>query len=119
MVESFIPTSTNSKKIIFPTSYGFQIVKPENIIYCQADQNYTKVFLVDSKELLISKPLNHIEELLSYDFFYRIHKSFLVNINFINAYNKVDGPSVILENGTKLPVATRRNKEFIDVLTKR
>ena len=113
-----MPTLTNSKRIIFPTSYGFQIVKPDNIIYCQADQNYTRVFTSDSKELLISKPLNHIEDLLSVDCFFRIHKSYLVNLNFINAYHKVDGPFVILENGIKLPVATRRNKEFINALTK-
>lgn len=116
LVNAFDPLSSNSKRIILPTFFGFQLVKIYTIVFCQADQNYTKVFLSDNTELLISKPLNYIEELLPSEYFFRIHKSFLVNLNYVKAYSRTDGSHIILENDKELPVATRRNEEFIMVL---
>lgn len=117
IVNAFDPLSSNSKKIVLPTFSGFQIVKIYTILYCQADHNYTKVFLSDTSELLISKPLNFVEELLPSEYFFRTHKSFLVNLNFVKAYSRTDGSHIILENDKMLPVATRRNEEFVRVLT--
>jgi len=69
--------------------------------------------------LLISKPLNAIESLLPANLFYRIHKSHLVNLNYIRSYSRSEGFHVVLEDGTKLDVATRRNDEFIKALTQK
>lgn len=117
IVNAFDPLSSNSKKIVLPTFCGFQIVKIYTILYCQADQNYTRMFLSDASELLISKPLNYIEDLLPAEYFFRTHKSFLVNLNYVKAYSRNDGSHVILENNKELPIATRRNEEFLKVLT--
>jgi len=104
------------RKISLPTFTGFQLVNLNSIVYCQAEQNYTKIFIDGQNELLISKPLNFIEELLPDNLFYRIHKSFLVNLNYVKTYKRTDGYQVVLENDIILPVATRRNDDFVKIL---
>ncbi len=113
------PSATRVEKVPLPTFSGFQLEKVNSIMYCEADQNYTKVFTVDGEKLLISKPLNAVQSLLPDDIFYRIHKSHIVNLNYIKTYSRAEGFHVILENGVKLDVATRRNEDFLKALTKR
>ncbi len=119
LINSLNPASNNIEKVALPTFHGFQLEKVNAIVYCDADQNYTKVHTIDGGELLISKPLNAIESLLPSKLFYRIHKSHLVNLNYIKSYSRNEGYHVILEDGTKLDVATRRNDDFIRALTRR
>lgn len=113
------PVSTTIAKVALPTFQGFQIEKVNAIIYCEADQNYTKVHTIDGGVLLISKPLNAIESLLPANLFYRIHKSHLVNLNYIRSYSRAEGFHIVLEDGTELDVATRRNDDFIRALTQK
>ena len=119
LINSLNPTSNNVDKVALPTFHGFQLEKVNAIVYCEADQNYTKVHTINGGELLISKPLNAIESLLPANLFYRIHKSHLVNLNYIKLYSRNEGFHVVLEDGTKLDVATRRNDDFIRALTHR
>jgi two-component system LytT family response regulator len=111
--------SSNIEKIALPTFTGFQLEKISSILYCEADHNYTKVHLEGGENLLVSKPLNVIQELLPNEIFHRIHKSHLVNLNFIKLFSRTDGHHVILDNGIRLDVASRRKDDFIKVLTKR
>jgi two-component system, LytTR family, response regulator len=111
------PGTVYLKKIALPTFNGYQLEKIEDIMYCEASQNYTKVFIVSGEELLISKPLNSLQQLLPAENFFRIHKSYMVNLNYIKTYSRIDGYHIILENGTKLNIATRRNEPFIKALT--
>ncbi len=113
------PASPVVKKVALPTFSGFQLEKVNSIMYCEADENYTNVFTIDGGKLLISKPLNLVQQLLPAEIFYRIHKSHLVNLNYIKTYSRAEGFHVVLENGTKLDVATRRNDDFIQALTNR
>lgn len=105
-------------KIALPTLSGYLMEKITNIIYCEADENYTKIHNVNGKTVVVSRTLKVVEELLPPEYFFRIHKSFLINLNFVSEYNRVDGHRVILENGDTLEVATRRIEEFVNVLTK-
>ena len=107
-----------SSKIALPTLTGFQMEKISHIIYCEADENYTKIFTVRGDFVLVSRTLKVVEEMLPPQYFFRIHKSFLVNMNFVKSYNRIDGHKILLENGVELEIATRRNEEFVKALTK-
>jgi len=111
--------SGNFNKIALPTLDGFQLEKINNIVYCQAEENYCKIFTNRNEAILVARTLKNIEELLPEELFFRIHKSHLVNMNYIKSYNKCDGYKILLENGVELDVATRRNEEFLKTLTKR
>ncbi len=111
--------SGDFNKIALPTLDGFQLEKVNNIVYCQADENYTKIFTNRNEVILVAKTLKNIDEILSNEIFFRIHKSYIVNMNYIKSYSKSDGFKVMLENKVELDVATRRNEDFIKALTKR
>lgn len=119
LVNALNPGSLNIGKIALPTFKGFQIEKINDIMYCVADLNYTRVFTVNGGEVIVSKQLNTIESLLPEKLFYRIHKSHLVNLNYIKSYNRTDGLNIVLENGTKLVVSVRRKEDFLRVLMSR
>jgi two-component system LytT family response regulator len=119
LLNSLNPLPDSKGKVALPTLSGYQLEKVNAILYCEADQNYTKIFTIRGEQLLVSKPISYIEEILPIDTFYRIHKSFLVNLNFIKSYSRTDGFHIILDDGTKLDVATRRNEDFLKALTRR
>ena len=106
-------------KVALPTMDGFRLEVISTIVYCEADENYTRIHLASGEVLLVPRTLKSIEELLPGSYFFRIHKSYLVNLNFVKSYTKINGYKAVLENGTELDVAVRRNEEFIRVLTGR
>jgi two-component system LytT family response regulator len=104
-----------NKKILFPSNNGYNIVKINNIMYCQAEINYSTAYTTDNKSYTISNSLKYLEEMLPESIFFRTHKSYLVNLNYIKSYDKKKGV-VILENNKAIDVATRRIDEFLKVL---
>jgi two-component system, LytTR family, response regulator len=120
-IEAFIYNFNNGvdmgMKVAFPILDGYQMEKLNDIIYCEGDGNYTKVNLADGRVLLVSRTLKDVEELLFSQYFFRIHKSFLVNMNYVKSFSRT-GKDVQLDNTIKLPVSTRKHDEFVTVLTK-
>jgi len=99
-------------KITIPQQNGFEVLETKDILYCQADDNYTHIYLKDKKKL-VSKTLKYFEEILTSKGFARVHKSYLVNVNAVVAYKKGKGGSVVLENGKQIMVSPSRKKEFL------
>ena len=99
-------------KITIPVQNGFEVLEVENILYCQADDNYTNIFLTNGKKL-VSKTLKYFEEILKPSGFARVHKSYLVNVNAIIEYRKGKGGSVILNNNKEIMVSPSRKKELL------
>ena len=99
-------------KITIPLQNGFEVLQMEEILYCQADDNYTQIFLKKGKRL-VSKTLKYFEESLSENGFARVHKSYLVNVNEITEYKKGKGGSVVLSSGKEIMVSPSRKKELL------
>lgn len=104
-----------NKKIILPTISGYNVIKVNSILYCKADLNYSIIHTFDNKSHTVTSTLKHLEDTLPSSTFFRCHKSFLVNLNFVKKFDKRRN-SVILENDTAVEVATRRAAELEDVL---
>lgn len=103
------------KKIAFSTDTGYEFIKVNSILYCEANSNYCRIFCTDGKEILLAKTLKTIQEqLLQSNLFHRIHKSYLVNLNYIVRLNKSGSLEVELQNGVKLPVSFRQKDNFIN-----
>jgi len=116
-LNSLNPLPDSKGKVALPTFTGYQLEKVNAIMYCEADQNYTKIFINRGETILVSKPISYLEEILPEDTFFRIHKSHLVNLNYIKSYNRTEGFQITLDDGTILDVATRRNQDFLKALT--
>ena len=106
-------------KVAFPTLSGYEMKKINDIIYCEGDQNYTKIHLVNKEHIMVTKTLKYIEELLPAEVFYRIHKTYLINLNYVEKYTRTDGHKVLLDDGTQLDVANRRIDDFVKAITNR
>jgi two-component system LytT family response regulator len=110
--------SPNSGKIAFPTFEGFELINTNQILYCKADSNYCDLKKIDNTTKIISKSLKNIEELLPSTSFMRIHKSIIVNLNYVSKYHK-SNKEIELINGEKIPVSFRKEAEFIDAIFKK
>jgi len=115
-LEVLLDNQNAIKKIAFPTSEGIELVKINQIMHCEADDNYTFIYLNNKKRIMVSKTIKEYDIMLQEFGFFRIHQSHLVNLNYITNFNKNDGGFIVLENGKKLPVSRRNKQEFLDKL---
>jgi two-component system LytT family response regulator len=99
-------------KIAIPTLEGLQMILVESIISCEADSNYTILFLRNKQKITASKTLKEIEELLEGYSFARVHHFWLVNLNEVEKYIKGEGGYLQMSNGTNVDVS-RSRKEFL------
>jgi len=104
------------QKIAVPTSDGVKFLKIDEIIHCKSDGCYTVFYLEGIKELTVTRTLKEYADILPEDVFYRIHKSHLINVNYIEQYVNRDGGMVIMENNNSLPIARNRKDEFLKVI---
>lgn len=101
-------------KIALTTTDGFTFVNHEDIIRCEAESNYTTVFLMDGNSHLITKTLGHFEKLLYEKGFFRIHKSHLVNLHKVRKFIKSKkGGLVETVNETRIEVSSRKREELL------
>jgi two-component system LytT family response regulator len=106
------------KKMAISTDTGIEFVKYNSIIFLEAQNNYTKINLIDGTSIIASKTLKYFEELLPSELFFRIHKTYLVNMNFVKRFFKIDDFLVELTTGAKLPISLRKKNDFIIAITK-
>lgn len=96
-------------KVAIPTQNSIEFVNVETIIRCEADGNYTKIYLEDKKPLFVSKTLKQIEEILADSIlFFRPHNSHIVSLKFLKAYRRGTGGSLEMEDGVVIPVSRSR-----------
>lgn len=100
-------------RVCLPTLKGLTIIKLEEIVYCEAHRSYTIFHLVNNKRLMISKPLFDYDRLLEGTVFFRIHKSFLINLLHAKEYIRGDGGIVIMSNGMDIEVSRRKKEQFL------
>ena len=106
------------EKLAVPTLEGLLFIKLENIIRCESDNNYTKIFLADKEMILASKTLGDFEDLLKPDGFIRIHNSHLINVKRLKKYIKGEGGQVVMDDGTTLDVSRRKKADLIEMVSR-
>lgn len=99
-------------RIAVPMAGGFEFIEIDDILYCQSQNNYTLLFMTDNRKMTLSKTLKEFENLLDKYFFIRIHKSFLINPNYIKKYYRNDGGYLLMQDDRKIPVS-KSKKELI------
>ncbi|MES2777837.1 MAG: LytTR family DNA-binding domain-containing protein [Bacteroidota bacterium] len=103
-------------KIAIPTLEGLLFYDINDIIYLEANSNYTSIHFTNKTKLLASKTLKDFEELLPDDMFFRPHHSNIINLNYIKRYIKGDGGQIELQNGVYVDVSRRKKEEFLKAI---
>lgn len=103
-------------KVAIPTQESIEFVNLSSIIRCEANGNYTHIFVENRKPLFVAKTLKQIEEILSdSNMFFRPHNSHIVSLQFLKSYKKGSGGSLEMEDGAVIPVS-RSRKEALNEL---
>jgi two-component system LytT family response regulator len=107
-----------TQRIALTTNDGMMFVATNDILYCEAESNYTKVILTEGRKVLVSKVLKEIDEALAGPDFYRIHNSFLINLNRIKKFVRGEGGYVIMDDGANIGISRSRRQEFMELFSK-
>jgi two-component system LytT family response regulator len=104
------------KKLILKTTENIHLVDLQDIISCESSDSYTIVHTTTGDRIMVSKTLKEYDELLADCGFFRVHKSFLINVAHIKRFEKQDGGQIVLTNDIKIPVASRKREELLVML---
>lgn len=103
----------SSKKITISADGKIIFLNYSELIFVESDGNYSSIYLVDGKKIVVTKKLKEVNDLLPQDHFFRIHNSYIINLEKIKEFYKTDG-YVVLEGNHKIPVSRQRKTEFLD-----
>ncbi|HEX6333637.1 MAG TPA: LytTR family DNA-binding domain-containing protein, partial [Flavisolibacter sp.] len=117
-LKDMLQRTNSDHKIGIGMSDKILFVSVSDIVYCEASGSYTHIFLADGHKLVASKTLGDFETQLATFGFFRIHHSYLINLNKIREYQRHDGGYVVMQNGKSLEISQRKRKDFLEAITK-
>lgn len=110
IVENFHESKPEKQQVILPTLEGFEVVKMEEIVRLRGNGNFTDLYLNNGTKKMVCRFLKHFSEILPLPFI-RVHKSHIININCVKAYNK--GGIITLNDGAEIEVSPTYKEEFL------
>jgi len=104
-------------RIALASKESIEFVDPNDIVVCEANSNYTNVYLIEGRKRVISKTLKEFEEMLKQFDFFRPHNSHLINLSKVKEFIRGDGGYIVMENKMKIPVSKNRKEELMQLLS--
>ena len=101
------------KRLVIKTLENIHVVNTNSIVCCESDGPYTTILTDEGERIVCSRTIKEYDELLSDFGFYRVHRSYLINLSYIKRFEKQDGGSVILAGDVRIPVASRKRDELL------
>ena len=103
-----------NRKLVLPTTSGFEVIPVARIIRLGGSSNYTEIFLDDGRKKVVSKVLKHFEDLLSGNGFMRVHKSHIINLDHVKSYHRGKGGWLEMDDGSEIEVSPSKKQELLD-----
>lgn len=110
---------TDKNLVLINHSKGFNLIDFKDIVWLEANDNYTTLYLNTGKKIVASKTLKEFEAILPATDFFRSHRSTLINVAYIKEYSNNEGGEVILSDGTHVQISKARVQEFADFIKNR
>ena len=105
-------------KINLPTLHGFKRVDIAQIIRCEADSNYTFIYLTDGSKIVVSHTLRQFDEFLSKHQFLRVHHKHLINLAHFKEYIKDSGGQALMSDNSSVDISVRKRSQFLAAIEK-
>jgi two-component system LytT family response regulator len=102
-----------SRTITIATTKQVFLLDKKDVIYLKADGRYTQVVCINGTTHLVCRNIGEFEEELLNDFFFRVHKSYLVNCKHVSKISSADGGFAVMSNATEIEISKRRKAEFL------
>lgn len=103
----------NTNRIALPIEKGLLFVYSYDITRCEANGNYTVIYLSDGRKCTIAKALGQAEALLNERTFVRVHHSHIINLDYLMSYVKGSGGYVVMTDGAIVTVSRDRKAAFL------
>ncbi|TNE59165.1 MAG: response regulator transcription factor [Bacteroidetes bacterium] len=113
LLKSLQALKDKDKKLAVPTAEGVLFLPLSDIIRAEAAGSYATIFLNNKQKLVASKNLTELEEMLDSEDFFKVHKSHLVNLNYVAKYIRGEGGILVLTDGSEVDVARRKKEELL------
>ena len=104
------------KRIVLKTTENIYVIYLRDIIRCQSEKNYTYFYFTNRERIIVSRTLKEFEDLLTGFNFMRIHRSHLINLKYIDRFEKSDGGMVIMTDGSKVEVSHRKKESLLNYI---
>ena len=105
-------------RIALQKTHGVELIELEEICYLEADENYTRFHLTNGRKIVACNTLRHFEDILAPEGFFRVHRSYLINMDHLQTYLQSPGTAALLKNGVRLEVSRRRAASFHEEVLK-
>lgn len=109
-------TQGSEQKIVLKDSETVYLISIKDIVRCESEANYTKFFLIDQRKIMVSKTLKEYDQLFKGQPFFRAHQSHLINLLHFDKYEKKEGGTVHMKDGSVLPVSVRKKEALMMAL---
>ncbi len=104
------------RRLVLRDMDNIHLFELEDLLYAVAEGSYTRLFFKGGREWLSSKNLKYFEGVLKKGPFFRTHQSYLVNLNHVLRFERMEGGTLVLQTGQQVPVAVRRQKLLVEQL---
>ena len=112
ILENYQEPRLRKQQVILPTLEGFEVVKMEEIVRLQGNGNFTDIYLSNKTKKMVCRFLKHFEEILPLPFV-RVHKSHIINTDFVKSYHKNSGGYATLADGTEIEISPNYKDVFL------
>ncbi|MCK0130386.1 LytTR family DNA-binding domain-containing protein [Flavobacteriaceae bacterium F08102] len=112
----FSNLSATNEKINIAADGKIYLLDKADVIMLKSDKSYTTIFLEDNKKIVVSKTLKEVEKKFDFQEFFRVHNSYLININHVKEYRKSMGGELLMSNGMCASISRNKKNELLEKL---
>lgn len=113
MLRTQLNGGKHPNKIAVPYQNAIVFVELTELVYCEADSNYTRLFLSTGKHYLLSKTLREVQEVLEERNFLRVHRQYVVNLDHIKTYHKGEAAYLLMQGDIPIPVSKNQKERLV------
>jgi len=118
LFQSLLNKQNQVERIALSSGDGLVFVNTADITYCKAESNYTQVVLQNGKKIMVARTLKDLDETLSGKDFFRVHASYLVNINHISKFVRGDGGYIVMPDEAQITISRSKRDEFFQLFAR-
>jgi two-component system, LytTR family, response regulator len=118
LFQSLINKQNQVERIALSSGDGLIFVNTAEITYCKAESNYTQVVLQSGRKIMVARTLKDLDETLSGKDFFRVHASYLVNINHISRFVRGDGGYIVMPDDAQITISRSKRDEFFQLFAR-
>lgn len=106
-------------RLAIATVEGIHYKQVKDVIRLEAQQSYTEFSFINDKKIVASSNLGEfIEQFENYSDFMKVHRSHLVNLNFVKTYVKTEGGYLLMADDSQVSVSRLYKDELLERLSK-